>query len=329
MQRLYDRPEHFRFFQAVRLLERLDPRRAPVGHDGPPALEAVRFRTRATLEFPPSEIHDLVEDPLDPGRPPQMTVAFGGTTGPLGILPTVYTELVFERARYKDFSLWEFLDLFNHRFVSLFYRAWRKYRFPISYEGGGEDPFTEGLYALIGLGTEGLRDRQLIPDETWLLYAGLVAQRPRSASAVQSIVHDYFGVPVEVLQFVGQWLDLDPADRSRLGAKNSRLGTDLVCGDHVWNNQSRFRLRLGPLRFGEYLRYLPRGDAFAPLREVVRFLAGLEYDVDVQPVLKKEEVPGCRLGGGEGPPPMLGWTTWLQSEPARRDASELVLELLN
>ncbi|HSB36382.1 MAG TPA: type VI secretion system baseplate subunit TssG, partial [Thermoanaerobaculia bacterium] len=328
-QRLQNSPQHFGFFQAVRLLARLAPRGIPVGQDGPPGREVVRFRTRATLEFPPSEIHDLRFDADDPDRPPQMTVAFGGTTGPLGVLPVPYTELLIERVRYKDLALWEFLDLFNHRFVSLFYRAWRKYRFAFSYEAGGEDPFTEAIYALIGLGTEGLRDRQIVPDEALLFYAGLIAQRPHSTSALTSILRNYFGVPVGILQFVGQWLDLEEGDQSRLGARNSRLGSDFVLGGRVWNNQSRFRVRLGPLGFREFLLVLPKGSAFRPLNELLRFLVGLEYDFDVQPVLKKEEIPACQLRFDAAPPPMLGWTSWLKSRPSREDATELILESMN
>ena len=328
-ERLQNRPEHFGFFQAVRLLGRIAPEKIPVGLDGPPGREVVRFRTGASLEFPPSEICDLKFDPDDSDRPPQMSVAFGGTTGPLGVLPAPYTELLIERIRYKDLALWEFLDLFNHRFISLFFRAWRKYRFPLAYETGGENPFTSGLYALIGLGTEGLRDRQSVSDEALLLYAGLIAQRPHSASALTSILHGYFGVPVEILQLVGQWLELEAGDQSRLGARNSRLGTDFVIGGQVWNNQSRFRVRLGPLRFRQFLLFLPSGSAFRPLNDLLRFLVGLEYDFDVQPVLKKEEIPECHLRSGVSPQPMLGWTTWLKSGPSTQDATQLVLESMN
>jgi type VI secretion system protein ImpH len=328
-ERLRTRPEHFGFFQAVRLLSRLSPSRAPVGHDGPPAREVARFRTRPTLEFPPSEIFDLKPDPNDPDRPPEVSVAIGGTTGPLGVLPIPYTELLIERVRYKDYALWEFLDLFNHRFLSLFHRAWQKYRFPIAYESGGDDPFTGGLFALIGLGTNGLRSRQRVPDDALLLYAGLIAQRPRSASALIGILRDYFRVPVAIPQFVGQWLDLEPEDKSRLGSRNSRLGVDLVCGDHVWNNQSRFRIRLGPLGLASFREFLPRGNAWRPLNDLVRFLVGVEYDFDVQPVLKKDEIPECHLSSGAAAPPMLGWTTWLKSAPAPADASELILESMN
>jgi type VI secretion system protein ImpH len=231
-----------------------------------------------------------------------------------------------ERVRYKDHALWEFLDLFNHRFLSLFHRAWQKYRFPIVYESGGDDPFTDGLFALVGLGTDGLRGRQSVPDEALLLYAGLIAQRPHSASALVGLLRDYFGVPVGTRQFVGQWLDLEPEDRSRLGAKNSRLGADLVCGDHVWNNQSRFRIRLGPLGLASFQTFLPRGGAWRPLNDLVRFFVGIEYDFDVQLVLKKEEIPACQLVSDSPSPAMLGWTSWLKSGPSPADASELILE---
>jgi type VI secretion system protein ImpH len=329
IERLRTRPEHFGFFQAVRLLSRLSPSRSRVGHDGPPALEVARFRTRPTLEFPPSEIYELRPHAEDPDLPPEMTVAIGGTTGPLGVLPVPYTELLVERVRYKDYALWEFLDLFNHRFLSLFHRAWQKYRFPVVYESGGDDPFLDGLYALIGLGTGGLRERQGVPDDALLLYAGLIAQRPHSESALVAIVRDYFGAPAAIQQFVGQWLVLEPDDRSRLGARNSRLGVDLVCGDRVWNNQSRFRIRLGPLGLSAFETFLPRGNAWRPLNDLVRFLVGVEFDFDVQLVLKKEEIPACRLGSGAAAPPMLGWTTWLKSAPSPADSSDLILESMN
>ncbi|RMF83908.1 MAG: type VI secretion system baseplate subunit TssG, partial [Nitrospinota bacterium] len=123
----------FSFFQAVRLLEHLYPHRQPVGQDAQPSHEVVRFRTHLSLGFPASEIHEITP-PTDEEQPAQMTVTFMGLTGPSGVLPRHYTEFLLERVRRKDYTLHDFLDLFNHRLLSLFYRAWEKYRFPISYE---------------------------------------------------------------------------------------------------------------------------------------------------------------------------------------------------
>jgi len=325
-EQLFAESYRFDFFQAVRLLERLSRDREPVGGVGPPSHEVVRFRTRVSLAFPASAIHEIREGNR-PGDPPEMTVAFLGMTGPLGVLPHSYTELLFERTRQKDNALWEFLDLFNHRLLSFFYRAWEKYHFPISYERSGEDSFTEYMFDLVGMGTAGLRGRLAIPDQALLAYAGLVAQRPHSASAHRAILSDYFGVPVNLLQFQGQWIPLDPEHRSKIGEANSTLGADMICGARVFNAQSKFRVRLGPLTFRDFESFLPQGKSYRPIAEWTRLFAGLEFDFDIQLVLKKEEVPPCQLGGGALP--RLGWTTWVKTEELSEDPSEVVLSVSN
>jgi type VI secretion system protein ImpH len=319
---LFERAYSFRFFQAVRLLERMSPGRAPVGRHGDPGREVARFRSRPSLEFPASEIHEI--QPGRDGAPPSVKVAFMGLVGPVGALPVPYTELAAERARHRDPTLWEFLDLFGHRLVSLFYRAWEKYRFAIAYERGEEDKFTGSLFGMVGLGTRGLRGRTSLPDEAFLYYGGLVAQRPHSASALAAAVADYFGVPAEVEQFRGQWLELDGESMSRLGSANSSLGVSTVAGSRVWDVQSKFRLRFGPLTLAEFEGLLPSGSAFRMVADAARFFAGPELDFDMQLVLQAAEVPPCRLAAGGGGP-RLGWTSWLKTREFERDDSQVVL----
>ncbi|MEJ7618544.1 MAG: type VI secretion system baseplate subunit TssG [Pyrinomonadaceae bacterium] len=178
---MYDEPYRFEFFQAVRLMMKLgqQQQRQPVGAAAAPSEEAVRFRTRVSLVFPPSELYELKRraDEEDQ-RPPEMTVAFMGLTGPAGVLPLHYTELLIERARYKDTAGWEFLDIFNHRLISLFFRAWEKYRLTATYESGDLGRFTEYLFCLTGMGTRGLRGRLNLPDQGLLRYGGLIGQKP-------------------------------------------------------------------------------------------------------------------------------------------------------
>lgn len=316
----------FEFFQAVRLLERLEPEREPVGREGPPSREVARFRTRASLEFPASQIHEVRE--TESGLP-EMTVAFFGMTGPLGILPHPYTELLLERARKQDRAFWEFLDLFHHRFLSFFYRAWEKYRFPVAYERSRRDPFTEYLFDLIGMGTRGLSGRLRVADQGLLLYAGLIAQKPHSATAIESILRHHFGVPARILQFSEQWLPLDEEYRARLGQANSEMGRNLVCGERVRNAQSKFRVRLGPMTLTQYLSFLPGGASFAEVSDLTRLLAGMEFDFDVQLVLAAAEVPRCVLSASAQTPPLLGWTTWLTTRAVSEDASPVALSVAN
>ena len=328
---LFEEPYRFEFFQAVRLLERLFPEREPVGRSGgAPAAEVVRFRTRASLEFPASQIQSLVGGRADggdddddggdggdsgeaTGERPEMFVNFMGLTGPSGTLPHHYTELLVERARYHDTAYWEFLDIFNHRLISLFYRAWEKYRFHIAYERGGGDRFTEYLFDIIGLGTGGLKRRLGVKDEGLLFYGGLVAQRPHSASAVAAMFGDYYGVPVEVEQFTGQWLALDADGLTRLGVASSDFGINTVAGARVWDSQSKFRLAFGPLTLREFVLFLPGGAALDSALKITRLLVGLEFDFDVALRLRAEEVPESRLGGDAAGWPRLGWTSWLKT----------------
>jgi type VI secretion system protein ImpH len=331
IQRLEDEPYRFDFYQVVRLLEQIDPDRNSVGHDGDPRRDAARFRTRASLSFPPSQIFEIKRNGADAADdvPPEVTVAFMGLTGPLGVLPQHFTELVAERARYGDTALWEFLDIFNHRMISLFYRVWKKHRLPASYEHHGFDDITQYLFDTIGMGTNGLRGHMSVPDRAMLLYGGLIAQRPHSAGIIRAILSDYFSVPVRVEQFAGQWLELEAEDCSRLGVANNQLGINVIAGKRFWDNQSKFRTTFGPLTFEEFKSFVPAGPAFKPATELARFLAGIEFDFDINLVLKADQVPGCVLSTSVSTSPMLGWTTWLKTQPFSEDDSQVVLSTNN
>lgn len=322
-QQLFDEPYRFRFFQAVRLLERAYADRKPVGQDAAADEEVVRFRTRQTFSFPACEIHDLSHDPEPDSKPPEMVVSFMGLTGPLGVLPHQYTELLMDRIRYGDTALWSFLDIFNHRLISLFYRVWEKYHFPIAYERTGEDQFTAYLFDLIGLGTNGLRGRFSFNDQALLFYGGLIAQRPHSATTLTAIVSDYFAVPAKAVQFPGAWLKLGDNITS-LGRANSQLGGNTIAGSRVWSDQAKFRIRIGPMSLKQFRRFVPVGSAYRSLTEIVRFLAGLEYEFDVQLVLKKDEVPFPILGADQDGP-RLGWTSWLKTTEFREDDDQVVV----
>lgn len=323
-QELLDEPYRFEFFQAVRLLERMYPDRHPVGREPDAANEVVRFRTRQTLSFPPCEIYDLTQDGNEK-RAPEMMVAFMGLTGPVGVLPYQYTELLMDRARYNDTALWSFLDIFNHRMLSLFYRVWEKYHFPIAYERGEPDRFTSYLFALIGMGTKGLRGQLSFKDEGLLLYSGLIAQRPHSACALAAVLGDYFAVPARVVQFPGEWLKLGD-NVTMLGQENSELGVSSIAGTRFWSDQSKFRIRLGPMSLKKFNAFVPLGSAYKPLSEFARLFAGLEFEFDLQLVLKAEEVPFTVLEGNNDQGPRLGWTSWLKTSEFTKDDDQVVIK---
>lgn len=325
-QILFDEPYRFEFFQAVRLMEKIFPERKTVGADALPMDEVVRFRSRISMDFPPSELFEIndVEDEHTGKLTIEMMICFMGMVGVSGVLPTHYTELVLDRIRHRDTSAWAFLDIFTHRAASMFYQAWTKYRFPVRYERGS-DEFTGYLFDIAGLGTKGLRGRMSLEDESLLPYVGLIAQRPHSNSALENILSDYFGVEAKIDQFSGQWLDLEKPDRTYLGKQNCELGRTTIAGTRVWDQQSKFRVKLGPLEFKKFQAFLPNGTASKPLRSIVKFMVGTELDHDVQLVLEKKQVPSNILTTRALRRPMLGWTSFLKTQPVRRDDEQVVL----
>jgi type VI secretion system protein ImpH len=311
----------------VRLLARLRQDGREVGRFHPPSTELVRFSAYNTVSFPASEIQALTtrED-----GPPLLSVNFMGLTGATGVLPLYYTELVMDRLRAKDSGLRDFLDIFNHRAISLFYQAWEKYRFPVAYERARAGRFLDLLLAVVGLGLPALCNRQAVGDESLAFYGGLLAQEPRSASALERILGGYFEVPVEVEQFAGAWCTLDQDTQTRfleVDDFSTELGGGAVVGDEVWDLQSRARIKLGPMPLGRYLEFLPAGSAHAPLRAITRFFSGDELDFEVQLILQRDDVPACVLGAEGETAPRLGWATWVKSVPINRDPSDTVLYL--
>ena len=323
---LFDEPYRFEFFQAVRLIEKISPALKTVGKDALPNDEAVRFRSRIGLDFPASEIHEIIEsrDEATDKQLIEMHINFMGMVGVSGVLPTHYTETVLERIRHRDTAMWAFLDIFTHRAVSMFFRAWAKYRFPIAYERG-EDEFTSYLFDFAGLGTKGLRGHMNLDDESLLPYAGLISQKPHSINALENILSDYFGVKAKIEQFFGQWLELNKEDFTNLGVQNCSLGLNTIVGTRIWDQQSKFRVRLGPLSFKHFQAFLPNGTAHKALKSITAFMAGPEFDFDVQLCLQARQVPSTVLTTRAVRRPMLGWTAWLKTKPFKRDDDQVVL----
>jgi len=324
---LQDDPCSFEFFQAVALLERLRHDMRGVGGFSSPSDEVVRFNANPHLGFPASEIQELK---FPEKGPAEMMVNFMGLTGPMGLLPHPYSELILERQRAKDRSLGAFLDIFNHRAISLFYRAWQRSRFPVNYGDGSRDFFTQHLRDLIGIGTPNLRDRQSIEDESLMHYISLIVSQSRSAVALEQLLADYFEVPIEVQQFTGAWYPIDDSTQCEMDEKDSfssQMGAGAVVGDAMWDRQGSVRIRVGPVNLERYNDFLPAGSAYAALRAITRFFSNDCLDFEVQLVLDRSNVPTIELDLNAKSPARLGWVSWAKSGPLSHDPDDAILAL--
>lgn len=310
-QQLVDRFYEFSFYRAVHLLERFANDRKRLADALVPSEEPVRFRVKNDFSFPPSDISDLNHGGNE--KTPEMEVAFLGLTGPSGVLPQWYTQLILERERRKDRTFAEFLNLFHHRLITLFYLAWKKHRFPENYQPGARDRLSRYLLSLAGLGTPGLTEKIGLPEEALTFYSGLLSRPIASAVAIESAVAYFVDSHVRVEQFIERIVDLEPSDQTQLGAANATLGDDAICGSQVWESQTKFRVHIGPVGKQKFGRLMPTGDLLVPIFSLVRYMVGIEYEFEIRIYLKKENVPLCQLGTTGPDAPMLGWTTWVSS----------------
>jgi len=323
-QALRDKPYAFDFFQAVRQIECAYSHLPRIGHSHRPQYDPIRFCQNVSLAFAPSAIETFLEATDEyPGR---MFVNFLGLLGTNGPMPLLITEYVYDRLHnQKDKTLASFLNMFNHRMISLFYRAWACNQQNVSHDRTEEDRFAIYIGSLFGIGEDSFRNRDAIPDVGKLHYSGRLVCQVRNAEGLREILQDYFGIAVGIEQFIGQWIDIPKEHYCRLGesVENAKLGSTLVIGSRFWDCQQKFRIKFGPMYFSEYQRMLPGGDSIRRLIAWVKNYIGDELSWEIQLILSAIEVPNICLGKiGQ-----LGWSTWLKSKEFEKDADHLVLRI--
>jgi type VI secretion system protein ImpH len=281
----------------------------------------VRLGQDPDLSFAPAPLASF--DRGTDGRPPRLQVRLFGLLGPNGPLPIHITEYARDRLRQAgDATLSRFLDLFHHRFLALFYRAWAQAQPHVNHDRPADDHYAMYLGAFLGIAPAAFRARDTVPDLAKFFHVGALTRITRNAEGLRAILQHFFRVPVEIEEFVGDWLPLAPQQRTYLGRDLAMLGVAAVVGRRVWDRQHKFRIWLGPLTLAQYSAFLPDGGQLRKLVDWVRLYMNFELRWDVRLLLKKEEVPQTRLGASG----RLGWTTWLGQRRVDLDADDLCLD---
>lgn len=302
--RLRDEPWRFDFYATLRRIERSFPERARIGDAAARRDEYLALGEQAYMDFPASIIAEADHDAQGRLR---LFVKFLGLLGPQGALPLATTEETFHWQLERDDAFPRFLDILNHRFLQLFYRAWADSR-PIAQHDRPElDRFAAYVGSMIGLGSKPYQALDTVPDPEKLAHAGLIGAQAKSASRLRSFLVGLFEAEVDVEQFIGMRLVFDPADRTRLGQGHCRLGGDALVGASVYSVEDKFRLRIVARDMEQFCRFLPNGDLCEPLADAVFYYLGEQFEWDVELALPVGEVKPVRLGGFGN----LGWTSWM------------------
>lgn len=328
---LAEEPFRYDFYQSMRRLECMYRDKPRWGTALRPVDEPVRLGQEAELAFPPTPLASF--EPQTASSPARLHVRLFGLLGPNGPMPIHFTEYVRDRMRHHaDPTLGRFLDLLQHRFIALFYRAWAQAQPHVNFDRPESDRFKVFVGSLIGVGPVPMHGRDAVPDLARLFSAGVLIRQVRSAAGLASVLGEFFRVPVRVEEFVGHWMHLGPRERTHLGRDGAVLGGGAVLGSRVWDHQYKFRVHLGPLTRADYESFLPAsrtasgttdGTRLQQMVDWVRFYTCGEFDWDVRMMLKSSDVPSLTLGGGG----RLGWTSWLGTrQAAGTDAADLCLE---
>lgn len=319
LQLLQKEPYRGEFFAVLRALECMYPDMSRLGRSSLPGDDPVRLGQEVSLAFPPSELAAF-----EPGQPNRLMINFMGLLGPNGPMPLHLTEYVHDRLLHEnDPTIAAFLDIFHHRMMSLFYRAWADCEPTVSLDRPESDRFSTYVAALIGFGMESLQSRDDMPDWSKYYFSGRLTSQTRNAEGLIAIVSDFFKSLVEIEEFVGQWIQLPDQSLCGLGVSRhtASIGVSATIGTRVWDYQQTFRLVIGPVDFEVFKRLLPGNEGLKRLTSMVRTYCGDEFAWELKLLLKCDEIPQIRLGE-QG---RLGWTTWIKDRPHTVDTGDLVL----
>jgi type VI secretion system protein ImpH len=305
-------PWRFDLFNVLRRYEREHPQKPRVGDAATVDDEFVILSQNPYMEFPASTLEGAIREPSGRMR---LFARFLGMFGPQGALPLTTTEETFIWLRERDDAFPRFVDIFQRRFLALFYRAWADPRPIAQNDRPNEDRFWAYVGSMIGVGSPPYRNVDTISDFAKMEFAGLLAPKAKSASRLRNLIAGLFGVKVEIDEFVGSWLSFEKQECTQLGSSQSLLGSDTILGASVFSVSDKFRIRVFVKDIAQYERFLPGPDLAQQIGDAVFLYLGEEFDWDMELAIPAGEITPVRLGQGA----KLGWTSWMAPNWSRTD----------
>lgn len=322
MTEMNEQIRSYDFLSALRQLECGFPDKPRIGDAVRVRDEIVRLSQHVNLGFKGHALHSI-----KPAKGPyeqRLHVNFFGLLGSNGPMPLHLTEYADQRSRHHaDPTFKEFLDLFNHRMLSLFYRASVQFDASINFDRADSNAYDEFLGALCGLSPSASANRDSISDLAKRYYPGWLSGSSKSPDGIVSIVGDYFDLPVSVEEWVGAWLPLPRKSLASLGARteSEQLGRALYIGRRVWSIRHKFKIQLGPVNWQTFSSFKPGSQRAKTLHDLVRNYVGDEWDWDLELILDAGEVRPMTLDRSRS----LGFDTWMKGNRGKKHSVQSVL----
>ncbi|MCQ4443307.1 type VI secretion system baseplate subunit TssG [Enterobacter cloacae] len=285
------------FYRFCQLLEKLNPDRPLMGSTSHPGDDPVRFAPHPGMGFPASELKSVEYDEEDDGKPPLIRATFMGMYGVDSPLPTAYLDDITQRREGHE-ALQGFLDIFSHRILTQFYRIWRKYSYPATFEPGGTDSISQSLLGLVGLGIPGTAEQIATPVSRFLALLGVLRQPGKTQEGMQALVtllapetsvrvSPYCLRPVEVSRPLGFY-----------GDEDFLLDGNTPLGDEAMDASSQLLIALRTDNEQEAQGWKPDGLLYQDFLVMLRVYLGWRFKAKITLTTRTRLLAAPPLGNG-------------------------------
>ncbi|MBJ3590120.1 type VI secretion system baseplate subunit TssG [Salmonella enterica subsp. enterica serovar Saintpaul] len=290
---LGDRLPHLNFYRFCQLLEQSQPDKPVIGSTWQLRHEPVRFRPHAGMGFPASEIKGG-EPPESPHLPPTIRITFMGLYGVESPLPTHYIDDITQRREGYEATA-DFLDIFNHRLIAQYYRIWRKYSYPASFEEGGKDSISQYLLGLAGLGIDGCTDSIATPASRFLALLPVMLLPGRTAEGMASLVRLLApNTQAEIWHHDKRCIPLKKPLTMSISHPVT-LTNRPVMGNYFTDVNSQVLMRLTTADPNEVQGWLPGGALHTDLMALLHVWLGSRLDVRLQLSVERSLLPDATM----------------------------------
>jgi len=264
------------FYRLCQLLEKCNQGGPLMGSTSHPADDPVRFAPHPGMGFPASELKAVEYDEESDSKPPLIRTTFMGMYGVDSPLPTAYLDDITQRREGHE-ALQGFLDIFSHRIMTQFYRIWRKYSYPATFEPGGTDSISQSLLGLVGLGIPGTAEHIATPVSRFLSLLGVLQQPGKTQEGMQALVSLLApGTRVQVIPYC-----LRPVEVSQplgfYGDDDFPLDGNMLLGDEAMDANSQLLIALSTDNEQESQGWKPDGLLYQDFLVMLRVYLGWRF----------------------------------------------------
>ena len=243
LRNLEAEPWRFDYFAVLRHLERMFPDQPRIGDSAARRDEFVRLGQDPFMDFPASNLARVVRSERQAAA--RYSSSIWACSGRRARCRSRPPKRPITTALAQDDAFPRFLDIFNHRFIQLFFRAWADARPIVQHDRPDADRFVAYIGSAIGVGSDALPESR---QRAGRGKAGICRSPGRAGEIAprgsQAPICGMFSVKAEVEEFVGSRLVIEAAEWTILGKRYNVLGEDALLGRSVFSVQDKIRIRI-------------------------------------------------------------------------------------